>query len=51
MTLGSALESLCETVHLSVRPFAVSEMFITLEPRGIILSHFAYMCIATFPNN
>ena len=47
MTIGSALQSLCE----SVRPLPVSKMFITLEPHGVSLSHFAYICMSTFPNH
>ena len=26
------------------------EMFVSLEPHGIFLSHFAYICMSTFPN-
>ena len=61
-TLGSALKSLCESVRTPTRPAAsppvclsvcyqLVKMFITLEPHGIFSSHFAYICMSTFPNH
>ena len=40
----------CPIITVSVR-YHLVKMFITLEPHGIFLSHFAYICISTFPNH
>ena len=37
-------------VNLSIR-YQLVKMFITLEPPGILLSHFAYICMLTIPNH